>query len=305
MNTRSSARKMNLTKIVDHLLKRFLPILGERVQTRMLPQLNNPGRARGYIPGIKTQDQPISKNFENAGRRALERCLNELGISSEYQEDAYLEVQSDTSIETPWCIIQLDQKVCQLYDPDYTKQMIGTREGLVVHLGVAQTSLQSTEFYERKKNKTIPYPRIENDTAEVPGFYGRQKEIIDGKPVITLITFLKWDYKDKWIATSIGLAVIPHSTEDVIFLSRKSVDETRLFITNPSLYTIVPLVEGDELADLVKHSNERKKEEDDRKKAIKKTQPLPAASESPSQIPDSVQSADTSESLPVPDTPHP
>jgi len=297
MKTRSHAGKMNAVKVLHHIRQRYLPILRSIIENQMLPQLNNPDRARGYIHRVNTQDQPISKNFESAGHTALIKCLSEV-IDVNDIHDCYLGVKSDTSIETPWCIIQLDEKVCQLYDPDYTEKIINDKNGLKLHIGVAQTSLESTEVYDLIKKELVPTPRLKGEVSEVPGFYGIQKKEIDGKPVITLIAFLKWDYKDKWIATSIGLAEIPHSKENIVFLSRKSIDETRMFITDPSLYTVVPLLGDDELADLSNHSKEQ------RKKPAKKTQPLPAASGSPVQIPGSVQSDDTLDPPPVPDMPH-
>lgn len=102
-------------------------------------------------------------------------------------------------------------------------------------------------------------------TGEKTEQKGRQKSEVDGKPVYTFVVFMRWGYTTQYVAESCGVVYLPHMAKDVEFRGGKSPDEMRWVIKNPRLYRIHQF-----------------------------------ASQSPLQIPDSVQSvcSETQETLP-------
>lgn len=168
-------------------------------------------RCRPYIKGVRTQDTPTAKNFEQHVNFVAYDVLKQMGI---HGFPAVCEHMSDTAIETDTCIIQLDAKACEYTDGDFRL----TSKGLKIHCGEAQTSLSG--MY-----KTTPIT-------------GLQKREIDGKPVYTLLSFLRWGYTDKYFAESVGILLIPHDQSMVAIRGAKSSHELRLMILNPTLWMI-------------------------------------------------------------------
>lgn len=166
-------------------------------------------RCRPYAKGVKTQNQPTSTNFEQHVDYITKQTLNKMEIC---WYPAVCEHLSDTSIETAEFILQVDAKACECSDRDF----IRSKKGLKIHCGEAQTSLTSIS-----KNVTI---------------HGKQSAIIDGKPVFTLISFLRWRYTDKYIADSVGIVNLPHDDTQRVVSAGKSKSELRMYIVNPSLW---------------------------------------------------------------------
>jgi len=168
-------------------------------------------RCRSYSKGLKTQNQPTATNFEQHVDYIAKDTLQKMGIS---WYPAICEYLSDTAIEIDTCIIQLDAKACEYTDGDFRL----TSKGLKIHCGEAQTSLSG--MY-----KTTPIT-------------GLQKKEIDGKPVYTLLSFLRWGYTDKYFADSVGILLIPHDQSMVEIRGAKSSHELRLFILNSELWIL-------------------------------------------------------------------
>ena len=214
----------------------FLPLLLSATCSLLsfnLPIINR--RCAPYVKGEKTQDKGINKNFENLVGDAVRKVLTDCGIP---YWSAIGDVISDVSIETEDFILQVDAKGCNVADGDFmikpkTKCFHG-------HCGIAQTSLVSTKKFKDVEQRGI------------------QKTEIDGKPVYTFITFMRWGYSTQYYVESCGVVYLPHTSEDFGFNVGKSPDEMRWYVKNPSLYQIHRF-----------------------------------ACESPAQSPDSVQSEDT------------
>ncbi len=169
-------------------------------------------RCRPYERGVKTQDTPTAKNFEQYVNYVAYDVLCKMGINC---WPAVCEYMSDTAIETEFCIVQLDAKACM--NTELTEFRV--RNGVLqVHCGVAQTSLSSV-----CKNQPVK---------------GLQISEINGKPVYTLLSFLRWGYTDKYFAESIGIVMIPHDQSMVKERAGKSSHELRLLVTNPELWII-------------------------------------------------------------------
>jgi len=171
-------------------------------------------RCRPYEKGVKTQDTPTAKNFEQHVNYIAYDVLRRMGVVG---YPAVCEQMSDTAIETDSCIIQLDAKAC--LNTESTEFRV-RKNALQIHCGIAQTSLSSV-----CKKQTVK---------------GLQVAEIDGKPVYTLLSFLRWGYKDGYFAESIGIVMIPHDQSMVRERAGKSSHELRMLILNPELWLIHP-----------------------------------------------------------------
>jgi hypothetical protein len=102
--------------------------------------------------------------------------------------------------------------------------------GLKIHCGEAQTSLTS---------KHSAYKGGAKQRAEKT-IKGLQSTSIDGKPVLTFISFLRWgwDIQRGYYPSSCGIALLPHTYEDLETAAGKSPTEQRWIIKNPELYII-------------------------------------------------------------------
>lgn len=178
------------------------PLLMDRVTSRCRP----------YTKGVKTQDMPTAKNFEQHVNFIAYDVLRRMGIIG---YPAVCENMSDTAIETDSCIIQLDAKAC--LNTESTEFRV-KKDVLQIHCGIAQTSLSSICKKEAVK--------------------GLQTTEVDGKPVYTLLSFLRWGYKDGYFAESVGIVMIPHDQSMVKERAGKSAHELRLLILNPELWLI-------------------------------------------------------------------
>ena len=168
-------------------------------------------RCRPYVKGVRTQDTPTAKNFEQHVNFVAYDVLRQMGV---HGFPAVCEHMSDTAIETDTCIIQLDAKACEYTDGDFRSY----KNGFKIHCGEAQTSL--TGKYEDTPIK------------------GLQSQIIDGKPVYTLLSFMRWGYSDKYFAESVGIVLIPHDQDKVKVGGGKSKKECRFYIKDPTMYHI-------------------------------------------------------------------
>ena len=169
-------------------------------------------RCRPYIKGVRTQDTPTAKNFEQHVNFVAYDVLKQMGV---HGFPAVCEHMSDTAIETDTCIIQLDAKACLNTE---SKEFRVKNDTLQIHCGIAQTSLSSIS-----KKQPIK---------------GLQTQIIDGKPVYTLLSFLRWGYTNKYFAESVGIVLIPHDQSMVKEKAGKSPTELRLIILNPTLWVV-------------------------------------------------------------------
>ncbi len=200
----------------------FIPLLLSATCSLLsinLPIINR--RCAPYVKGEKTQDKGINKNFENLVGDAVRSVLFESGIP---YWSAIGDVISDVSIETEDFILQVDAKGCHVADSDFVvKPKTKCFHG---HCGIAQTSLVSTAQFTNRK------------TGEKTEQRGIQKPEIDGKPVFTFVTFMRWGYNTQYYIESCGVVYLPHTSEDIGFNVGKSPDEMRWFVKNPSLYQI-------------------------------------------------------------------
>lgn len=169
-------------------------------------------RCRPYEKGVKTQDTPTAKNFEQHVNYVAYDVLRRMGVTG---YPAVCEQMSDTAIETDSCIIQLDAKACLNTE---SSEFRVKKDVLQIHCGIAQTSLSSICKKEVVK--------------------GLQVAEIDGKPVYTLLSFLRWGYKDGYFAESVGIVMIPHDQTMVKERAGKSSHELRLLVLNPALWMI-------------------------------------------------------------------
>lgn len=173
-----------------------------------------------YQKGRDTQDKGINKSFEHLARYVVDETLREMiGNSKPY----YGQHLADIPRVTENFILQCDAKGCKSTD----REFIVTNQGLKGHCGIAQTSLTSTR------------PYIKKNTIEPIIQKGLLTPVMNDKKVITMVVFLRWDYKDSYYIESYGATILPHSYEDVIFpYCGKSTDEMRWVITNPNLFIV-------------------------------------------------------------------
>lgn len=197
----------------------FLRKLFGAVANNLIPNANK--RFRKYVKNQKTQDQPINANFETLVREAVSNALNELGIE---HWTAVTEYRSDVHVEGDDFILQLDAKGCNATDHDFKKVKNGD---LKIHIGEAQHSLTLDEN-EIGLKLTNPVR-------------GKQHAMIDGKPVYTSLSFIRWGYTEArgYFAESIGFVNIPHEIgEDIYAAGGKSRKEARLCVKNSDLYEL-------------------------------------------------------------------
>lgn len=199
---------------VSRFMNEFMTLMKQSIQPFMEKVTR---RCRPYTKGVKTQNQPTSTNFEQHVDYVTKQTLNKMEIS---WYPAVCEHLSDTSIETSEFILQVDAKACECTDRDF----IASKRGLKIHCGEAQTSLTSIS-----KKITI---------------HGKQSTVIDGKPVFTLVSFLRWRYADKYIAESVGIVNLPHDDTQRVVSAGKSKSELRMYIVNPSLWIIHSCASG-------------------------------------------------------------
>ena len=183
--------------------------------TRAIPVINR--RCDPYLKGVNTQDKGINKNFENLVGDAARSVLTKLGYD---YTSCIAETLSDVSLETDEFILQVDAKGELETDRDFKVY----KQGLKIHCGEAQTSVTVSNT-TKKGTKT---------------WKGIQKPEIEGKPVYTMIAFLRWGYtaETKYHLESCGVVTIPHDSAFVKGAGGKSNKEMRFFIADPELYRI-------------------------------------------------------------------
>lgn len=194
-------------------IQRFMSLYMDRMVNsvpRLMTQITR--RCHPYVKGERTQDTPAAKHFENHMNFVAYDVMKELGIEG---YPAVCESISDTSIETDSCILQLDAKVCRHTESSEFRVKNGE---LQIQCGVAQTSLSSVS-----KGQAIQ---------------GLQKTDIDGKPVYTLLGFLRWGYTDRYFAESLGIVLLPHDQTRVKQKAGKCSHQLRLVIGDPELWRV-------------------------------------------------------------------
>lgn len=210
----------------------FLFKLVHAVTKNLIPNANK--RFRKYVKSEKTQDQPINSNFEALVNEAAGSTLREMGI--EYWVGV-TDHKSDTHLETDDFILQLDAKGCLVDDRDFKiydwcgKNQLGF-SGLQVHLGLAQHTRVFSQLLDRDRTKLVDL----KDPIQ-----GKQLREIDGKPVHTMVSFLKWGYNESkggYFADTVGLAEFPHEDDVYAVAGKQKGKELRFIITNPELYSV-------------------------------------------------------------------
>ena len=177
-------------------------------------------RCPPYEKGRDTQDKGINKSFEHLVRYVVDETLRDMTGSSKPYYGQHL---ADIPRVTDNFILHCDAKGCKSTD----REFIVTKQGLKGHCGIAQTSLTSTRPYVSKK------------TSEPVIQKGLLMPVMNDKKVVTMVVFLRWDYKQSYYIESYGATILPHSYEDVTFpYCGKSTDEMRWVITNPNLFII-------------------------------------------------------------------
>jgi hypothetical protein len=193
-------------------------------------------RCRPYVKGERTQDTPTAKNFEQHVNFIAYEVLRKMGVQG---FPAVCEHMSDTAIETDSCIIQLDAKAC--LNTESTEFRV-KKDSLQIHCGIAQTSLTSVS-----KKQPIK---------------GLQSQTIAGKPVYTLLSFLRWGYGEGYFAESVGIVVIPHDQSMVKERAGKSSTELRLLILKPELWSVHQFVPESAVQNLGSVQSESMSDED-------------------------------------------
>lgn len=148
-------------------------------------------------------NKKLNVTFEDCAKESAMKTLTIMGLE---HYPGYCDNVSDISREWDSGILQLDAKTCIEYDPDFKVDADGNFK---VHCGVAQTSL----IGKSKTNKKVT---------------GLQLSIIEGKPVYTMLVFLKWTYENGYKLVSSGIGYIPHIQDNVIVGGGKSSHEMRL-----------------------------------------------------------------------------
>jgi hypothetical protein len=209
----------------------FLGKIVHAVIHNLVPNANK--RFRKYVKSEKTQDQPINANFQTLVNEAAVSVLREMEIEC---WTAITEHRSDTHLETDSFILQLDAKGCLVDDNDFEEYKPKSKNamdvsGLKIHLGLAQHTRTFTELLNNTRTKLEPLP---SPVA------GKQLCEIDGKPVYTLVSFLKWGYTDPrgYFVDSVGIAEFPHENDVYAVAGKQKGKELRFIITNPALYLI-------------------------------------------------------------------
>lgn len=207
----------------------FLEKLVHAISSNLIPNANK--RFRKYVKSEKSQDQPMNTNFERLVEEAAGSTLREMGIVCWV---GVTEHKSDAHLETDDFILQLDAKGCLVDDNDFEefKKVNNPMEinGLKIHLGLAQ----HTRTFTQQLNNTRT-ALVDLTTPVV----GKQLREIGGKPVYTLVSFLKWGFTEArgYFAHSTGIAEFPHEGH-VYAAAGKTKHESRFIITNPDLYQI-------------------------------------------------------------------
>jgi hypothetical protein len=198
-----------LPEFLSTFFRVYLPLLAANT-SNMLAIANR--RIPGYQK-TRALNSQLNVPFEHVVRHVTNEALTEMG---EKYQPAYCDVMSDISVELEHCIIQVDAKLCINTDGDFKYKK--KYDGFQVRVGMAQTSLTGKSKGEEIK--------------------GLQKEIIEGKPVYTLVAFLRWEYDLKYKAVSCGLALLPHNQDEVISKGGKSPHENRFILKNSSTWYI-------------------------------------------------------------------
>jgi hypothetical protein len=173
-------------------------------------------RSSPYKKGDNSYKKSINKNIENFFYHCSILTLKELNYN---HEPAICEHHSDHSFETENFILHLDAKGC-LVDDKEDKDFTENKEGLQIRIGDSQILNHVSGMTKDKIQKGLQYP------------------IIDEKPVITLVAFLKWSYKDEYKINGYGIANCSPFDSDKIIIKGKSNHDLRFRITNKELYKI-------------------------------------------------------------------
>jgi hypothetical protein len=219
------------TDKIQAFRKVFLNKLVHAVTSNLIPNANK--RFRRYVRSERTQDQPINANFQSLVHEATTSTLREMDI--EYWVSV-TDHRSDTHIETDEFILQLDAKGCLDNDRDFEfyewnkKNQLGF-SGIQIHLGIAQHTRTFTHILNKARSELVP---LENPVV------GKQLREIDGKPVFTMVSFLKWSFSEEegYFATSVGIAEFPHENHVYAIAGKQKDTELRFVITNPDLYSV-------------------------------------------------------------------
>ena len=217
MNT-TAFRTMFLGKIVNAVKNNLIP---------------NAKRFSKYVKGEKPQDKAINGNFQTLVNEVAISVLREMEIEC---WTAITEHRSDTHLETDSFILQLDAKGCLMDDNDFEEYKPKGKNpmdinGLKIHLGIAQHTRTFTDLLNNTRTNLEPLPSP---------VVGKQLREIDGKPVYTLVSFMKWGYTDShgYFVNSVGIAEFPHENDVYAIAGKQKGKELRFIITNPALYSI-------------------------------------------------------------------
>ena len=222
-------KKNNQTFILDsryeyfNYLQNFVPMYVTMLQdlliklcsdqSRFMADINN----RKVIPNIekmiKHKQTILSHSFEKACGDLIRIALHQLNLSYyskplPFQSDICLECEGH---DIPPFILQIDAKACKYHDGDFEQD----HDQLKIHIGESQTMNCGIQ-----KGNVIQ---------------GLQSETIDGKPVITLAMFMKWDWiqdTNSYKIYSCGIV----NTSPVLYKTAagKSKNEMRMIIPDQS-----------------------------------------------------------------------
>lgn len=208
----------------------FLGKIVNAIKNNLIP---NSKRFSKYVKGERPQDKAINGNFQTIVNEVAISVLREMEIEC---WTAITEHRSDTHLETDSFILQLDAKGCLMTDRDfkihswYGKNQLGF-SGLQVHLGPSQHTRTFTHILDKDRTKleALPTP-----------FIAKQLREIDGKPVYTLVSFMRWGYTEQsgYFVDSVGISEFPHENDVYAIKGKQKGIELRFIITNPTLYSI-------------------------------------------------------------------
>lgn len=170
-------------------------------------------RCPSYKKNDKNYKKSMNKNIENFINHCIFLTLKDLNINV---VPAICEHHSDFSFENESFFLHIDAKGCLENDNDF----IENKNGLNIHVGDSQTLNHVSSFFKDKKQNGLQIP------------------VIEEKPVITLLAFIKWSFKDVYNIISYGIADCSPYEYDKINKCGKSEKELRFCIINKNLYKI-------------------------------------------------------------------
>ena len=193
---------------------------------------------RAYEPSQNPQDQPPAKCWEAL---VVDTCYEVSKQVYPTSKRYYGSVMSDDARELDDCIIFIDAKTQICYEREGRCESDGfqlrtkdTQSQFTATLQTEPTKLVKTRVRDGNLYKMV---RQTGEISEVPGFYGKIPVSFNHKPIYCISASCSWYYENGlWCPYGICVCVIPSIVPPDWIVSRKSKDDVRVLIKDPSLY---------------------------------------------------------------------